>query len=238
MRINLIILSLILLFPAVSIAQEDERQFRIPDSVPFTIDSLYREDQFYVGFSFNLITNKPEAISQESFSGGINLGVIRDMPLNERRNVALGLGFGWGIDSYGQNLRITKSASGVTEFQSLQGIDYETNRYTTQQFEMPLEFRWRTSTAESYKFWRIYSGVRLGYIYNFRSNYKDDAEQSVINDLSELNKFRAGATFTFGYNTFNFHFYYSLIPFFKDASLQNESLDVSTLKIGLTFYIL
>ncbi|WPY98313.1 porin family protein [Christiangramia sp. OXR-203] len=238
MRINLIILSLILLFPAVSFAQEDERQYKIPDSVPFTIDSLYREDQFYVGFSFNLITNKPEAISQESFSGGINLGVIRDMPLNERRNVALGLGFGWGIDSYGQNLRITKSASGVTEFQSLQGIDYETNRYTTQQFEMPLEFRWRTSTAESYKFWRIYSGVRLGYIYNFRSNYKDDAEQSLINDLSELNKFRAGATFTFGYNTFNFHFYYSLIPFFKDASLQNESLDVSTLKIGLTFYIL
>ena len=238
MRINLIILSLILLFPAVSFAQEDERLYRIPDSVPFTIDSLYREDQFYVGFSFNLITNKPEAISQESFSGGINLGVIRDMPLNERRNVALGLGFGWGIDSYGQNLRITKSASGVTEFQSLQDIDYETNRYTTQQFEMPLEFRWRTSTAESYKFWRIYSGVRLGYIYNFRSNYKDDAEQSLINDLSELNKFRAGATFTFGYNTFNFHFYYSLIPFFKDASLQNESLDVSTLKIGLTFYIL
>lgn len=238
MRINLIILSLILLFPAVSFAQEDERLYRIPDSVPFTIDSLYREDQFYVGFSFNLITNKPDAISQESFSGGINLGVIRDMPLNERRNVALGLGFGWGIDSYGQNLRITKSASGVTEFQSLQDIDYETNRYTTQQFEMPLEFRWRTSTAESYKFWRIYSGVRLGYIYNFRSNYKDDAEQSVINDLSELNKFRAGATFTFGYNTFNFHFYYSLIPFFKDASLQNESLDVSTLKIGLTFYIL
>ena len=212
MRIKLIILTLTLLFPVLSISQEDERQYKIPDSVPFTIDSLYREDQFYVGFSFNLITNKPEVISQESFSGGINLRVIRDMPLNERRNVALGLGIGWGIDSYGQNLRITKSASGVTEFQSLDDIDYDTNRYTTQQFELPFEFRWRTSTPESYKFWRIYSGVRLGYIYNFRSNYRDDAEQSVINDLSELNKFRAGATFTFGYNTFNFHFYYSLIP--------------------------
>ena len=238
MRIKLVILSLTLLFPVILIAQEEQQQYKIPDSVPFTVDSLYREDQFYVGFIFNLITNKPEAISQESFSGGLNLGVIRDMPLNKRRNVALGLGLGWGIDSYGQNLRITRSASGDTEFQSLEDIDYDTNRYTTQQFELPFEFRWRTSTPESYKFWRIYSGVRLGYIYNFRSNYRDDTGQTVINKLSELNKFRAGATFTFGYNTFNFHFYYSLIPFFKDASLQNESLDVSTLKIGLTFYIL
>lgn len=238
MKILLLSLCVFLLAPTFLCAQENERQYKIPDSVPFTIDSLYREDQFYVGFSFNLITNKPDAISQESFSGGVNLGFIRDMPLNERRNVAIGLGLGWGIDSYGQNLRITKTASGATDFQALQDIDYDTNRYTTQQFELPLEFRWRTSTPQSYKFWRIYSGVRLGYIYNFRSNYKENSDRTIINDVSELNKFRAGATFTFGYNTFNFHFYYSLIPFFKDASLQNEALEVSTLKIGLTFYIL
>ena len=84
----------------------------------------------------------------------------------------------------------------------------------------------------------MYTGVRFGYIYHFRSNYQDGDGQLIINDVPELNKFRAGATFTFGYNTFNFQFYYSLIPFFKDATLGDEKLEVSTLKIGLTFYIL
>ena len=220
------------------LAQEEER-YKIPDSVPFTIDSLYREDQFYVGFHFNLVTNRHSDISQESFSGGVNLGFIRDFPLNERRNVALGLGLGWSINTYGQNLFIGKNEDGSGNFRSLTDEDeYSRNRFTTQLIEAPIEFRWRTSTPETYKFWRIYSGVRLGYMYNFRSRYVDADDEIIVNELSELNRFRLGATFTFGYNTFNFQFYYALNPFFKDATVDGESIDLSTLKIGLTFYIL
>ncbi len=229
---------LLLFFPCFLNAQEEEDRYKIPDTVPFTIDSLYREDQFYVGFSFNLVTEKPSTISQESFSGGLHLGFIRDMPLNERRNVALGVGLGWSINSYGQNLFIGKE-NGNTVFRSLDDdLNYSTNRFTTQLVEMPIEFRWRTSTPQTYKFWRIYSGLRLGYMYNFRSNYNDPNEQIIINDLPELNRFRLGATFTFGYNTFNFQFYYALNPFFKDARVDEMDLGLSTLKIGLTFYIL
>lgn len=238
MVIKRLLILFVILLPSLLYSQEEER-YEIPDTIPFTIDSLYREDQFYFGFSFNLVTNKPDPISQESFSGGLNLGFIRDFPINERRNIAIGLGAGWAIDSYGQNLKIGTAQQGNTVFTALgDDIEYGTNRFTTQQIEAPFEFRWRTSTPRSYKFWRIYSGVRFGYIYHFQSNYSDGSEQIVINDLPELNRFRAGATFTFGYNTFNFQFYYSLIPFFKDAMLENEQLEVSTLKIGLTFYIL
>ena len=35
--------------------------------------------------------------------------------------------------------------------------------------EMPIEFRWRNSTASSYKFWRIYAGAKLGYVAGARS---------------------------------------------------------------------
>lgn len=228
----------ILFFPLFINAQEEDR-YKIPDTVPFTIDSLYREDQFYIGFSFNLITDRPSTISQESFSGGLHLGFIRDFPLNESRNLALGLGAGWSINSYGQNLLISKDAGGNSVFTSLDDTqDYETNRFTTQLVEAPIEFRWRTSTPETYKFWRIYAGFRLGYIYNFRSNYKDAERQIIINDLPELNRFRLGSTFTFGYNTFNFQFYYALNPFFKDATVDEMELGLSTIKIGLTFYIL
>ncbi len=239
MKANRIILLLLLCVPLLSKAQDEEDRYKIPDTVPFTVDSLYREDQFYAGFHFNLITNRPSTISQESFSGGLNFGFIRDFPLNKRRNVALGAGLGWSINSYGQNLFIGKNEDGSTNFQSLDNSEnYDTNRFTTQLIEAPIEFRWRSSTPQTYKFWRVYGGVRLGYVYHFRSRYRDSEQEIIVNDLEELDRFRIGATFTFGYNTFNFQFYYALNPFFKDASVDNANLDLSTLKIGLTFYIL
>ncbi len=204
------------------------------------VDSLYREDQFYVGFTFNLLTDLPEDVSQSGFSGGLHLGFIRDFPINKRRNIAIGTGLGWSINSYGQELFIGKDEGGNTVFSNLNefDIDYDTNRFSTQLLEAPIEFRWRTSTPESYKFWRIYTGVKLGYIYSFKTNFKEGGEQIVVNDIPELNRLRLGTTFTFGYNTFNFHVYYSLNPFFKDAFLNEEEVGISTFKIGLMFYIL
>jgi len=54
-----------------------------------------------------------------------------------------------------------------------------------------------------------------------------------------LNRFRVAGTFTFGYNVFNFSFYYSLNPLF-DGTLEDENTPVNLvpLKIGLMFYIL
>ncbi len=59
-----------------------------------TVDSLYREDQFYFGLNINLLGDLPEGVSQSGFAGGIIGGFIRDLPLNKRRNVALGAGIG------------------------------------------------------------------------------------------------------------------------------------------------
>lgn len=218
--------------------EEQEEVTFLPDTIPAVVDSLYREDQFYVGFSFNLLTNKADAISQNGFSGGLHLGVIRDFPLNKQRNIAIGTGLGWSINTYGHNLFIGEDTEGETIFRSLKGIDYDTNRFTTQLVEMPIEFRWRTSTPLTYKFWRIYAGVRLGYIYYFRSNFAQPGNRVKQTEVPELDRFRLGTTFTFGYNTFNFQFYYSLNPFFTDGKVQGEDIRGSALKIGLMFYIL
>lgn len=208
---------------------------------PTVIDSLYREDQFYIGLTFHLLHDFPGEASQKGFSGGFHTGFIRDFPINQRRNIAIGAGLGWSINTYGHELFLGQDSEGQTIFRDLEalGLDYDTNRYTTQLVEAPIEFRWRTSTPESYKFWRVYTGLRLGYIYNFRSNFKQTGNQVIQNDVPELQKFRIGTTFTFGYNTFNFHIYYSLNPFFKDSALENgEEFGVSTFKLGLMFYIL
>ncbi|MDT0675156.1 porin family protein [Autumnicola musiva] len=234
-------LSFLLLFLLCSygFCQETDHIFRLGDSIPTVVDSVYREDQFYIGFTFNLLTNKPDEISQSGFSGGFQVGFVRDFPLNEQRNISLGTGLGWAINSYGHNLFIGEDENGESIFRALDDdVSYDTNRFTTQAVEAPLEVRWRTSTATSYRFWRIYTGFRLGYIYHFRSNFVQEANKVNQTEVPELERFRLGATFTFGYNTFNFHFYYSLNPFFGDATIQEEQLGISTLKMGLMFYIL
>ncbi len=231
-QVFLIIIGLIMSLP--SLAQDRN------SSVTKVIDSLYREDQFYIGLTFHLLRDLPESVSQSGFSGGLHLGFIRDFPLNKRRNIGLGAGLGWSVNSFGQELFIGEDSNNNTVFRNLnsEGIDYNSNRFTTQLIEVPIEFRWRTSTPDSHKFWRVYTGFRLGYIYYFQSTFKQGGNQVIQTDVPELDRLRIGTTLSFGYNTFNLHLYYSLNPFFKDAKLGNSDIGITTFKVGLMFYIL
>lgn len=212
------------------------------DSLFPGVDSLYREDQIYVGFSYNILVNPPEGISQSGFSGGFHAGFIRDFPVNQRRNIAIGLGLGWSINTYGQNLLIGEEEVGEnTIFRVLEddGPRYDSNRFSIQAIDVPIQFRWRSSDFDSNKFWRVYTGIRLGYVYHFKSTFVESGNPYRQTDVPEFNPFQAGATFTFGYNTFNFSFYYSLTPFFnEDAMLKGEPIDLTTFHVGLMFYIL
>ncbi len=222
---------------SLSFGQESELDAQ-PEKV--VVDSLYREDQFYVGITFNLLFDKPNDISQSGFSGGLHLGFIRDMPINKRRNVAIGLGLGYSLNVYNQNLFIGEEEdTEQTIFSSLRDVDFTTNRFTTHIIEAPLEFRWRTSVPETHKFYRIYTGLRMGYLYSFTSNFKQTDNEVKQTDIDELDRWRMGFTFTFGWNTFNFHFYYSLNTLFSDdAQIDGNKVGLTPAKIGLIFYIL
>lgn len=221
--------------PFLMVAQQEEVQ------IPAVVDSLYREDQIYFSFTYNIVSGEPDGIRSSQFSGGFHTGFIRDFPVNERRNVAIGVGLGWSIDTYGHNLFVGNSEdSDATRFEILDRgrIDFDTNRFSTQSIDLPIQFRWRTSTPETYKFWRIYAGVRPSYMYFFRSKFVQDGESFKKSDVPELERLRLGATFNFGYNTFNFHFYYSLNSFFKDAQVDEQNLELRTFQVGLMFYLL
>lgn len=204
-------------------------------------DSRYREDQFYVSFTFNLLSNFPNEVSQSGFSGGAHLGFIRDFPINENRNVALGAGIGLSINTFRSNLLMSKDENDQPIFQILDRelFDYKVNRFTTYLVEAPLQIRWRNSTAESYKFWRIYGGVKIGYLYYFHTKFKQPGKSIYLNDIDGLQRLRYGATFTFGYNTFNFTIYYGLNSLFKNqTTLDGKPVELDIIKIGLEFYIL
>tara|TARA_R110000868_G_scaffold199104_1_gene445656 strand:+ start:54 stop:746 length:693 start_codon:yes stop_codon:yes gene_type:complete len=204
------------------------------------IDSLYREDQFYVGVTYNLLENLPNDMSQTGFSLGFHLGFIRDIPINKRRNIAIGLGLGYSANSFNQNLLINKDDLGAITYNILEGgSTYSKNKFSSHFIELPFEFRWRTSTPESYNFWRIYTGFKIGYMLTHTTKYKGDLGTLRFTDIDSFNSFQYGLTLSAGYNTWNIHLYYGLNPIFSDdAELNGNNLDINVFKLGLIFYIL
>ena len=200
-------------------------------------DSLYREDQFYVSVTYNSLINMPINVSQNSFSPGLHLGFVRDFPLNKRRNIALALGLGYSYNSYNQNIRISESNPSI--YTIIDNSNYSKNSFSQHFLELPFEFRWRTSSTESYKFWRIYTGFKLGYIVGSKSVFEDGSESINIKNLTDLNRLQYGITMSIGYNTWNGFIYYGLNPVFNEVSTTDfQPINISTLKIGLIFYIL
>ena len=210
------------------------------DTISGDYDRKYREDQFYVGVTYNIITDVPGGVATRGLSGGINFGYLRDMPINDQRNIAIALGAGLSFDQYGQTLFIGELPDETTVFDVIDDdTDLDVNRFSTATVEVPIEFRWRSSTAESYKFWRVYAGLRLGYTYYYRSVYKQAGVEVNQTDIPEFEPFRTNITLSFGYNTFNLYALYSINPFFTDATtVDGQVLDFRTIKVGLIFYIL
>ena len=102
----------------------------------------YRENQFYISVTYNLLNEKPSDVSQSGFSTGFHFGFIRDMPINEKRTVALGIGLGLSTNSYNQNIGITET-NNQTLFNIIDEsqINVSKNKFTTYLLEVPFEFR-------------------------------------------------------------------------------------------------
>ena len=194
-----------------------------------TIDTRYREDQIYIAMSYNLMNNKPDSDSNALFSGGFNLGYILDIPLNERRNAGVGIGLGYSYNSYSNSFLMNIGEKEET---------YETSRFKSQLIEMPIEFRWRTSTASDYTFWRVYAGMKFGYLFRSKSKFQLDGESIVIKNTKAFEKFQYGLTLSAGYGSWNLYVYYGLSPLFNDVIVDNKELNMKDFNLGLKFYIL
>ncbi len=204
-------------------------------------DAKYLEDQFYIGLTYNFLVDMPENVNQRNLSYGLQAGIIKDIPINRTRTTALGIGLGYGVYSYYSNLRAEETSEGI-EYDVISDIDsLKRSKIETHMLELPLEFRWRNSNAEDYKFWRIYAGVKLGYVIGGRSKYisnKNNNERASFYN-GDIRRFQYGLTFNFGYNTFNVHVYYALNSLLGDgASVEGVDITMKPLRIGLIFYIL
>lgn len=202
------------------------------------MDSLsnYLEDQLYLSVHNNNLINTPVGFKTDGFSNGISFGFIKDIPLNDRRNIGLGIGLGYASNTFKNNLKMVDN-NGLIEF-FLLNEGYNTNKITTKSIEVPIEFRWRTSTPDKYKFWRIYSGIKISYNYKNEYNYSDSSINYKIKNPENLNTWQYGLTLSAGFSSFNLYSYYGFNSLLKDVQINNENIDSSVFKVGLIFYIL
>lgn len=203
------------------------------------IDSLYLEDQFYVGLNYNVLLNTPEVVSQNNISYGIYLGFIKDLPINPQRTLAFGIGLGYGVNSYYTNLRAIREGDDFRYEILPSDAPYKRNKIETHLVEVPIQFRWRNSTATDYSFWRIYGGLKFGYIVGSRSKFVTDQYKDTFYNR-DTDNFQYGLTLDIGYNTINFHVYYGLNDLFEDdvQGPDGNPVEFLPLRLGLIFYIL
>lgn len=233
MRLFLSCLLFVLVFPAFS------QEIANPEDAPqIKIDSLYREDQFYFSIALNTLQNKPKGLSQDKFSSGFSIGFLRDFPVNKKRTVAIAPGIGLAYNNYNQNLKITE-LNQVPVYTIIESnVTYDKNRFSQLLVEVPIEFRWRTSTYESHKFWRIYGGIKMGYLLYDKSIYQDANGEITVNKNKDFNKFQYGTYISAGYNSINVYAYYGLNSLFQSAQTTTESIDMNSINFGIMFYIL
>lgn len=200
------------------------------------IDSKYLEDQFYAGLSYNVLLNRPESVIQRNLSYNLQLGFIKDIPLNEKRNFGFALGVGYATNSYYTNIRATSTEDRIAY--DIPTESFDRSKFGTHAIEFPIEMRWRTSNAIDYKFWRIYAGGKINYNFARTSKFVDDLGiDSFTNE--DIRQWNYGLMLNFGYNTFNIHLYYELNPILKDGVLFNtQENQMNVFRVGLIFYIL
>ncbi len=200
------------------------------------LGASYWEDQLYVGVTFNELMKQPSGVLGSGFSYGLNAGYMKDISLVKSGKIALGLGVGYSYDALRHGFELSRQNNRVVV--NVNADVQSSGNLRMHSLEIPIEFRWRTSTANKYKFWRVYAGVKMNYNLKNSMSYSEDATYALYTNLSRFNKVQFGLTLSAGYASFNFNVYYGLTPILKDSDMGTVSIGSRILRLGMIFYIL
>jgi|TARA_B110000037_G_scaffold43612_1_gene53661 hypothetical protein len=208
-----------------SVAQKDSLQ----------LGDRYAEDQLYVMVSYNQLFNQPAMVKGSRFSYGLSTGFMKDLILNKQGSISMALGVGYNFDLLNHGLTISEENNDITFQADNSGA---TNKLLLHNLEFPFELRWRGSDAQTYKFWRVYMGVKASY--NLSNNFKftNETNSFSYSNVSNYNTWQYGLTLSVGYDVFTAHVYYGLNPILKDTSLGTADISSKIMRIGLIFYLL
>ena len=195
----------------------------------------YREDQFYFGSSYFIQSESITDFKQNGFSGNFQFGFIRDFPLNNNSTRAIGIGVGYERNFFTSNIQPIKENDQINYRIVVSKFLESKNRLSFSSISIPIEYRWRTSNIDEFKFWRIYSGFKLKRNFPLYSNPSYGAEL----EIDEIESWTSSIYLNAGYNTWNISLEYDLNPLIKnEKTIDGNNLNLSFFRLGLIFYIL
>ena len=193
----------------------------------------YREDQIYFSVYYNSLGDNLNNFKENKFSNSLNFGFLRDIPLSASGKFAIGIGFGLGINSFNNNLKLSNSNSYIL----LNNREIpRKNVFNYSEFQIPFEIRWRNSSIDNYKFWRIYAGLKYSRVFSSSYIFESEQEKYKLNN-TPINLDQIGLTLNIGFNTWNIGLYKSLDSFFN-KKIDSLPKNLEHFKLGLVFYIL
>tara|TARA_B100001248_G_C27249909_1_gene393283 strand:+ start:218 stop:772 length:555 start_codon:yes stop_codon:yes gene_type:complete len=182
---------------------------------------------------YNSLGDNLNNFKENKFSTSINFGFIRDIPLSKSGNFAIGLGLGIGINTFNNNLKLSNSNTYIL----LNNREIpQKNVFNFSEFQVPFEIRWRNSSIDNYKFWRIYAGLKYSRLFSSSYSFENEQESYKLVDIP-VNLDQLGFTLNIGFNTWNIGLYKSMNSLFN-KKIQSLPMDLEQFKLGLIFYIL
>ena len=171
-------------------------------------EDFYREDQFYFGSSYFIQTEQLSDFKQNGFSGNFQIGFIRDIPLNKNSTNALGIGLGFERNLFTSNIQPLE-VNGEINYDIIVSRFLESkNKISFSSIAIPIEFRWRNSSVDVYRFWRIYSGFKIKKNFSLYSNPSYGKELKI----KDIQEWTSSIYLNAGYNTWNISLEYDLNP--------------------------
>ena len=193
----------------------------------------YREDQFYFGSSYFIQTEPIENFKQNGFSGNFQFGFIRDFPLNNNSTKAIGLGLGYERNFFTSNIQPIETNDNIDYRIVISRFLESKNKISFSSFVIPIEYRWRRSSIDQYKFWRIYTGLKIKKNFPLYSNPSYGSEITI----DEIEDWTTSIYLNAGYNTWNISLEYDLNPILKNKKTSSgENLNISFFRLGLVIY--
>lgn len=192
-------------------------------------DEKYLEDQLFLNLNYITLLETPKEISQSGFSFGLGGGFIKDLPVNKRRNVGIGIGLGYSFNNYYFDLRLESDNPEIP-------TEKINNKIILHNLEVPIELRFRGSTPTKYNFWRVYPGFKISY--KFADNLQLGRNDLIdVNDVVSVNEWLYAFTLSAGYNKWNLYTYFGLNELFENNLPDQPQSPVKDFRIGLIFYV-
>ena len=199
------------------------------------LEENYREDQFYFGSSYFIQSESIPDFKQNGFSGNFQFGFIRDLPINNNSTRAIGIGLGYERNFFTSNIQPIQENSKIDYRIVISKFLESKNKISFSSISIPIEYRWRTSDNNEFKFWRVYSGFKLKKNFPLYSNPSYGSELKI----DEIEDWTSSIYLNAGYNTWNISLEYDLNPLIKNKkTLDGDNLNLSFFRLGLIFYIL